>query len=621
MSREEQLTRVREALKTGKPDQANEICRRLLTEEPRDPVVHHLLGLTAQQRGRLDEAKTFLQQAVALQPSFAQAHQSLGTVLQRTGELAEAQAAYRRALELRPDLVMARINLAVLLQQSGKLPQSIQLLHDGVKLAPDRFELQNNLGLALLRAGHPAAAVGPLRKALAAAPQLAVVHRNLASALAGAGHGEEAIERYHAALKIDPDDSECLARLALAERARGNLMEAVSLAERAVTQASGLAVAWRALAQCRRDEGKLAEAEGAAREALRLAPDVPELQLELARILEDSRRRAEAIELYDGVLRQRPRHREARERRREALLGLGRFTEAWADTLLAEPGAGGESGAAAVARWDGTAYVRRTLHLSCPPSLGDSINLVRYAPLAAARGGRVVLSCPTPLLRLFSTLPGIEVRADGLPPATDFQASLPDLPRIFGTKPETIPATIPYLRVDESLARRWAERLAHLPRPRIGLCWRGALGGDDRRFLSLPLLAQPLAGLEASLISLQRDTARQQIAAVPGIFDPKADSAYGASAFEDFADTAALMANLDLVVSVDTANAHLAGALGRPAYLLLPFTADWRWLEDRDDSPWYPSFRLIRQTQPGDWPGVMTRLARALKLWRKSLAV
>ena len=134
--------------------------------------------------------------------------------------------------------------------------------------------------------------------------------------------------------------------------------------------------------------------------------------------------------------------------------------------------------------------------------------------------------------------------------------------------------------------------------------------------MPLPLLEEAFTGIEASLVSLQRDAARRQIAAFPRVFDPKSDPAYGVAALEDFADTAALLANLDLLISVDTANVHLAGALGRPAYLLLPFAADWRWLEGRDDSPWYPSIRLLRQTTPGDWPEVMRRLGHALRLWR-----
>jgi hypothetical protein len=178
------------------------------------------------------------------------------------------------------------------------------------------------------------------------------------------------------------------------------------------------------------------------------------------------------------------------------------------------------------------------------------------------------------------------------------------------------------LSAEERLVRLWADRLAALPHPRIGLCWRGTPAdrstgaGDDPRFIPLPLLEEAFTGIEASLVSLQRDAARRQIAAFPRVFDPKSDPAYGVAALEDFADTAALLANLDLLISVDTANVHLAGALGRPAYLLLPFAADWRWLQGRDDSPWYPSLRLLRQPAPGDWQDVTRRLGHALKLWR-----
>ena len=162
-----------------------------------------------------------------------------------------------------------------------------------------------------------------------------------------------------------------------------------------------------------------------------------------------------------------------------------------------------------------------------------------------------------------------------------------------------------------------------MARPRIGVCWRGSLaegsGREDPRFIPLPLLEEAFEDIEVSLDSLQRDAARQQIAGSPRVFDPKADPAYGLAALEDFADTAALLANLDLLVSVDTANAHLAGTLGRPVYLLLPTPADWRWLERRDDSPWYPTFRLLRQEEQSDWSSVTKRLKHALTQWRGSI--
>ena len=622
MTRAETLTNAREAFRLGELDQAEALYRDLLADEPEDAMAHHMLGLIAHQRGDLEAAQGLITRALALQPDSAHAQQNLGIVQQKLGDAAGAAASYRHALALKGELVMARVNLAALLQQQGQAVEAIKLLRAGLREAPDRFELQNNLGLALMAAVRPVPAIAALRKAVDLAPRLAVTHRNLAKALAESGRIDEAADRYRWALKIDPADAETLARLALAEQARGNLGEAAPLAARAASLAPDLAVAQRALALCRREEGRPVEAALAAREALALNPGAREAYLDLAGILEDSGYRADALALYDALLARRPGHGEALARRTRCLLALGRFKQAWA-------GAGAAAWLApaaprrmpdALPRWDGAPFPGKTLHLTCDPGFGDNIQFVRYAPLAAARGGKVVLACPAPLRRLFATMPGISL-SEG-PGGGDIETSLSDLPRLFATDLETIPPAIPYLAAEERLVRLWADRLAALPRPRIGLCWRGspadrgAGAGDDPRFMPLPLLEEAFTGIEASLVSLQRDAARRQIAAFPRVFDPKSDPAYGVAALEDFADTAALLANLDLLISVDTANVHLAGALGRPAYLLLPFAADWRWLEGRDDSPWYPSIRLLRQNTPGDWAEVMRRLGHALRLWR-----
>ena len=346
---------------------------------------------------------------------------------------------------------------------------------------------------------------------------------------------------------------------------------------------------------------------------LPLDPGSTQAGLALARIREQQGDPAEALGAVDAVLARRPREAKAQAHRRILLLKLGRYAEAWAEGH-GEPKAASRA-ETSIAAWTGEAFPGKTLFLRHAGGLEDSLQFVRYVPLALARGGKVVLHAPAQLRRLFADIPGIALsEGPRAPEEADLQASLPDLPRLFATSVDDIPAEMPYLAPDQRLVRLWADRLAYFPRPRVGLCWRpGIVGRSDARTIPLPLLMEAFAGVEASLISLQRNAARRQIAGVGRVFDPKADPDYGSTAYEDFADMAALMANLDLVVTVDSSTAHLAGAIARPGVLLLPFAADWPWLVGRVDSPWYPSLTLIRQEKPGDWHGAVERLGEALR--------
>jgi len=605
------LAEAEAAYRSGKLDEAEAMLRQVVAGEPENSAANHMLGLIALRQGRRGDAFALISRAIAANPRFARAHVSLALAQSAGGDQRAAQASYRQAIALNPKLPMAVVNLARLLMQEGRLAAAIEMLRPAIKRMPDRFELHNNLGIALMRQGKPAQAVKAMQQALAVAPQLAVAHGNLARALKASGKLEEAAERYRRALEIEPDHAEILTRLAELEREQGNLGEAAFLAERAQGLDPKLIAAPVALALCRLEQGRLAEAETEARRALALDNGSAQARLALARIREQQGDPGEALAIIEALLAVRPHAAAALAQRRLLLLKLGRYPEAWAQE---EPKAAprGDTGPAT---WTGEAFPGKTLFLRHGGSLGDSLQCVRYIPLAQARGGKVVLQAPTQLRRLYAGIPGIDLSEGERPPEeTDLQASLPDLPRLFGTTVDDIPADVPYLSPEQDLAQLWADRLAYFPRPRIGLCWRpGIVGHGDTRAIPLPLLMEAFAGIEASLISLQRDAARRQIAGVGRVFDPKSDPDYGSTAYEDFADMAALMANLDMVVTVDSSTAHLAGATGTPAALLLPFAADWPWLIGRADSPWYPSLTLIRQEKPGDWHGVVDYLGGALR--------
>jgi hypothetical protein len=266
--------------------------------------------------------------------------------------------------------------------------------------------------------------------------------------------------------------------------------------------------------------------------------------------------------------------------------------------------------------WDGRPLEGRTILLHAEQGLGDTIQFVRYAALVKQRGGGVVVECPTPLLSLLASCERIDRlmgRGDELP-AFDLQAPLLSLPGIFHTSLDTIPADGPYLFADPGLVGRWRQELGGIAGFKIGIAWQGNPKNPDDRNRSIPLSDfEPLAGCSAvRLLSLQKEAGTEQLQKVAGRFPvidlgSRLDEAAGA-----FMDTAAVMMNLDLVVTSDTAIAHLAGALGVPVWVAISFVPDWRWLLDRSDSPWYPTMRLFRQTRLGDWAGVFEEIKAAL---------
>jgi tetratricopeptide (TPR) repeat protein len=358
--------------------------------------------------------------------------------------------------------------------------------------------------------------------------------------------------------------------------------------------------------------GELAQAEELYRRALAQQPLIPEGHFNLGTLLDRTGRWAAAVAEFAEAVRLRPDWALAHWNLGFALLRQGDYARGWREyewrAQVPELGVGRVQ--CRQPRWDGSPLNGRRILLYAEQGLGDTIQFSRYVPLVAGRGGKVALICHAELVSLLANLPGVErceahserTRAD-----FDVHCPLPSLPGVMGTTAASIPARVPYLTADAGKARYWGERLAGETRRKIGLAWAGRRThwDDHHRSMAFGQMAKLAEAGNARFISLQKGEAGP-VGSVGGITDWTQE-------LKDFSDTAGLAANLDLVISVDTSVAHLAGAMGKPVWLLLPFAPDWRWGLERSDSAWYPTMRLFRQKREGDWQSPLEEAAGAMK--------
>lgn len=420
----------------------------------------------------------------------------------------------------------------------------------------------------------------------------------------------EAVSLYRQILRDDPENADALHLLGVIASESGERAMAVSLIERALTLAPAMCAAWNNLGGVLFEQGRLDEAGLRCLHALRLEPRFTEAWYNLGNIRQEQRRFDEALECYGRALAIDPDHARARWNRGLLYLLLGDYEKGWEDYEWRWRNPELPTPEADYPRpvWDGSDLGGAPIFLYAEQGMGDAIQFARYVPLVQERGGKVILGCERPLARLLARIPGIQAivtPGSAIPPFA-CHASLLSLPRILRTRLDTVPAHVPYLDGDDALARAWAERLAAAPGLRVGVAWRGNPAQKVNGVRSCP--PSLLAGLaevpNVSLFSLQKEPDAEGVPR--GFHDLAAD-------LTDYAETAACIASLDLVISVCTSVAHVAGALGRPLWVMLAYNADWRWLRDRKDSPWYPTARLFRQNERGDWPGVLDRVARELR--------
>ncbi|MBU5611486.1 tetratricopeptide repeat protein [Geomonas sp. Red51] len=501
------------------------------------------------------------------------------------------------------------------LDGSGRQAEAIERYRLAIALHPDYAAPHYNMGNSLYTLGRFAEAVDCYRRALAVDPTLAQGWHNLALALKEQGDLEAALHALKRAVSVAPDYLEARHNLGELYHALGDLDLAQSTFRDILAADPGYLPSWNALGIALQAQERLEEAAECYRRALALNPDYLHALNNLGSASRALGEVDEAMRCYRKVLALDPDYADAHWNLALVQLQLGHYREGWqgyewrfakVDPIprleLPRP------------LWDGSPLNGRTILLHAEQGFGDTFQFVRYAPLLAAQGATVLVQCQArPIAPVLATVPGVSwvvVRGEALP-EFDCHAPLMSLPHLCGTLLETIPAQIPYLAADPALVERWRPALP----PdgfRVGLVWAGRKSYKDdlKRSLTLSLFA-PLARVRGvRFCALQVGDGAEQAATPP----PGMELTDLGAGIKSFADSAAILTQLDLVISADTAVAHLAGGLGVPVWVLLPMACDWRWLMEREDSPWYPSARLFRQRRRGDWGEVLERAARQLEL-------
>lgn len=532
----------------GRLDQAQQLYLQILRTEPDHADTLHLLGVLAAQSGKPEMALAPIQRAIAVRPNVAVYYLNLGNAYCELGRLDEAVAQYRRAIELYPDYPEGLVNLGAALRRVNRLEESESRLRRALELQPENPSAHFHLGTTLQRARRLEEAIPCLREALRLKPGYADATKNLGIVL--------------------------------------------------------------------RRSGRYAEAETFYRDLLARQPNSAEHLVNLGHTLAQTGRIDESLACFDAALEHDPQSGEAHTNRAVLWLLRGDFARGWPEYEWRWRRKNTAPPPFPRPAWDGQPLPDGTILLAVEQGVGDIFHFIRYARLVRQRVGRVMVLCRPPLIPILSRTPGIDrliAEGDNVP-AFDVYAMLMSLPLVLGTRLESIPTDTPYLHADPEREARWRERLGRQAGLRVGLAWQGNPDHPDDASRSIPLARlQPLLDVPGvRFVSLQKKDGAAQIRKLP---DPRRIEDFTAELDEGcgaFMDTAAVIANLDLVVSADTAVAHLAAGLGVPTWLALATACDWRWLLDRTDSPWYPSVRLFRQPRPGDWDGVAADMAAAL---------
>lgn len=610
----EAFRRALECLALGDLPGAESLCESVVNAAPGHFDALHLLGVIALNTGRAARAEHFFGRALTIRDDVAEAHSNRSVACLRMGAFANALAAAERALALRSDVAEFWCNYANVLAAVGRAKEAIAIYGQALVRRKDYAEALAGRASVQIALGRLDAALEDFDAALKIAPAYLEALCNRAHLRIARGEFADAAMDCVRASALMPWHQTALYNRAIAEAGRGRNDAAQRLLKRVLAVTPIHAGAWVALGTALLEAIRPIDAANAFWRALALEPVQSAALNNLGNAEMMLGRSAEAERAYDRAIQIAPDFADAVLNRGLCRLSRGDFSRGWADYEwrwraqpqrykkrdLREP------------QWTGEDPSGQKILLHAEQGFGDTIQFVRYAPLLVARGARVILEVQPALQRLIAdSFPDIPVlfRGDALPPF-DWQCPLFSLAFGFEKLNSAIPATVPYLRARQSLATQWRKRLPAREQPRIGLVWAGnpVHQNDAQRSIGLELLLSALPE-HAVYVSLQKELRAGD--------SPRLESrdvVHFGEGLDDFADTAALASLMDLVICVDTSVAHLVGALGRPCWVLLPrIGTDWRWMEERQTSPWYPTIKLFRQRLPGDWTHALDDISAQLR--------
>jgi len=634
----------------GELDRAAACYSGLLARDPFHTDALHLLGVVASEQGDHETAVRLIRRAADIAPASTY-FSNLGLALSRQGSLEEAITSYERALELNPDHVPTLAKLGRTLAASGRVAEARGRIGRALELEPGSPDTHNALGAAVAQEGDWDTAWRSFERALELDPTYEEARANLIKAVnlaAEASFGgeqwtdaerayrrlveleplrgrnrynlavcltaqkrlPEALRCYEHALLLEPDNAEAFHNMALLYQAESQTGQALACYTRALELRPENVDTFYNLGVLLAEVDQTEQARHAYQEVLRLQPGNADVHNNLGGLCLAENRPDEAIAHYQEALRHDPEHREAAWNVGLAHLTLGKFETGWRgyEHRLRQPGFAKRN--FAQPRWQGESVKGKRVLVWAEQGLGDTLQFMRYMPLLRERGATVVLECQPRVKPLFECMEdAVEMAAMGEPlPQVDAHIPLLSLPGLFGTREGNVPPPVSGWRLPADRLEKWKRRLQPHTGFKVGLVWGGNVDNYNGRRRSAPLAA--LASLTqaegVALFGLQRGPQAAELAGVTGITNLEEEG-------NDILDTAAIMANLDLIISVDTMAAHLAGTLGRPVWVLLPYGADWRWMLERADTEWYPTMRLFRQSAAGDWEELAGRVKTELE--------